>query len=454
MLSNIFTLNYPNQLIENMANDLLKKSVVSLVGLSLFILYLFHDYVPLHILLLWIGSLMFFLSFRAYFSYQILHKINTAGKVIKRLLLYNYFVAFFVASTWGMLPWLSFIYVPQYFDLMLAIMTGLILGSMGTLISVFSLLFIFTTTIVLFMLAILIYSHTDNHLLYAIFYTLLYFVFITSSYKYYETLKKSISLQNSLEHLNKFLEKRVHAEVKKNQEQQELLFRQSRMAQMGEMIGNIAHQWRQPLNALNLVIQNIYYLHVDDLLDDKQLKASMDKATRLTNSMSKTIDDFRNFYSDDKESVAFNVAQSILKSIEIIEASYRHNNITIEKDFDETLTIIGQSSELSQVILNILSNAKDALLSNKINKPYVKIITLIQNNALVITIQDNGGGIDDVVMGRIFDPYFSTKAEGEGVGVGLYMSRQIISNMEGTLEAFNHGNGALFKITFKHKELM
>jgi len=452
MLHNIFTLNYNPTLIKNMANDLLKKSIISLIILATFIVYILYDYVPHAILTTWYISHLLFLTVRGYLSYQLIKTEDSDTKQSRKLLLYTYITAFFVGSSWGIIPWVSFVYAPSFFNVILIILTGLLLGSMGTLISIFTLLFVFNTTVLFITIGGFLLFQPPNHLYFALFYFLLYFVFISSTYNYYNTLKNSLLLKEALESLNQSLEEQVKDEVHKNKLQQELLFRQSRMAQMGEMIGNIAHQWRQPLNALNLVIQNIYYLHVDNELNEQQLKHSMDKANRLTNSMSKTIDDFRNFYSDDKEEEEFNIAQSIEKAIEIIEASYAHNNIYIEKRLNTNLTYIGHSSELSQVILNLLSNAKDALISNKINNPYVTLSLYKSDSSITITVEDNGGGIADNIIGKIFDPYFSTKKSDEGVGVGLYMSRQIIHSMNGSLLVSNQNDGAQFKILLDEME--
>ncbi len=452
MFHNIFTLDYNPTLLKDMARDLLKKSIASMLILSTFIAYILYDYVPHSLLTLWFLSHFVFLMMRGYLSYKILQITDDDTQKSRKLLLYTYILAFFVGSSWGVIPWISFVYAPSFFNVILVILTGLLLGSMGTLISIFTLLFVFNTTVLSLTIGGFLLFQPPNHLYFALFYLILYVVFISSTYNYYKTLKNSLMLKEALQSLNQSLEEQVKNEVHKNKLQQELLFRQSRMAQMGEMIGNIAHQWRQPLNALNLVIQNIYYLHVDNELDEEQLKLSMQKATRLTNSMSKTIDDFRNFYSEDKEEEEFNIAQSIEKAIEIIEASFAHNNIYLEKRLNTHLRYIGHSSELSQVILNLLSNAKDALISNKINNPYVTLSLYKADNSIVITVEDNGGGIEDSVIGKIFDPYFSTKKSDEGVGVGLYMSRQIIHSMGGSLLVHNQNDGAQFKILLNEME--
>ena len=253
-----------------------------------------------------------------------------------------------------------------------------------------------------------------------------------------------------LEELNKNLDKRVKEESEKSRKNEQLLIQQSRQAAMGEMIGNIAHQWRQPLNALGLVLQNIYFSYQMDELDDEFMEKSIDKGKMLTASMSKTIDDFRDFFKPNKLKERFNISTVIKNTTDLLEASYANNNITLETDLDETITIDGYPSEFSQVILNILSNAKDALIEHKERDRVVSIKAKSDGDEAVIMIEDNAGGIPEKIIEKIFDPYFTTKEEGKGTGIGLYMSKTIIeNNMGGKLIVKNGKNGAVFTIVLK-----
>jgi len=253
-----------------------------------------------------------------------------------------------------------------------------------------------------------------------------------------------------LEELNKNLDKRVKEESEKSRKNEQLLIQQSRQAAMGEMIGNIAHQWRQPLNALGLVLQNIYFSYQMDELDDEFMEKSIDKGKMLTASMSKTIDDFRDFFKPNKLKERFNISTVIKNTTDLLEASYANNNITLETDLDETITIDGYPSEFSQVILNILSNAKDALIEHKERDRVVSIKAKSDGDEAVIMIEDNAGGIPEKIIEKIFDPYFTTKEEGKGTGIGLYMSKTIIeNNMGGKLIVKNGKNGAVFTIILK-----
>lgn len=252
-----------------------------------------------------------------------------------------------------------------------------------------------------------------------------------------------------LEELNRNLDIRVREESEKSRKNEQLLIQQSRQAAMGEMIGNIAHQWRQPLNALGLVLQNIQFSYMMGDLDEEFIEKSVKKGKMLTTSMSKTIDDFRDFFKPNKLKEHFSLAESIEKTVELIEASYKNSNIEIRTNLEENVEINGYPSEFSQVILNILSNAKDALIEHKDEDRVVTIEAFSEDATAIITIEDNAGGIPEEIITKIFDPYFTTKEEGKGTGIGLYMTKTIVeNNMGGKLIVSNEDSGAKFTITF------
>ena len=263
-------------------------------------------------------------------------------------------------------------------------------------------------------------------------------------------IEKLISQEKKL---NTELEEKVIVETSKQKEQEQLLIQQTRLAAMGEMIGNIAHQWRQPLNALGLILQNIKFSYEIGELDEKMVDKSVKKATLLTENMSKTIDDFRNFFRPNKAKENFKINEGITKAVELIESTFEHNNIKLEKDFvSSEIEFFGFANEFSQVILNLLTNAKDAVLENKIENPLIIIQTKIDDEYIYISIKDNGLGIKDEIINKIFEPYFTTKDEGKGTGIGLYMSKIIIeNNMNGKIEVKNEQNGAnvIIKLAIK-----
>ena len=277
-------------------------------------------------------------------------------------------------------------------------------------------------------------------------------VFITGIVATWYSIRRFLESQKinkKLFDLNKELEIKILAEIEKQKQQQMLLEKQARHAAMGEMIGNIAHQWRQPLNALGLVLQNIEFAHSMDDLDDEFMNKSMNKSKILIDSMSKIIDDFRHFFSPNKEKNKFSISKVIDASLSLIEESLYNHSISAKKEIKD-FEIIGFENELVQVLLILITNAKDALVEKKIENPEIEIKTIIEKDEFVIKVIDNARGIDKKIINKIFDPYFTTKEEGKGTGIGLYMSKIIIeNNMNGKLEVENSDKGAIFSIKLK-----
>ena len=250
-----------------------------------------------------------------------------------------------------------------------------------------------------------------------------------------------------LDELNQTLDHRVHDEIAKRKAQENLLIHQSRLAAMGEMIGAIAHQWRQPLNALSLVIQNIRMQHRMDALTEQSMDRMQEKAEQLVQRMSSTIDEFRNFFKPGKHSEAFKLAQTLKSSADIMEGVFRNHSIALSIECSEAIELFGVPGEFSQVVLNLLSNAKDAVLGSGQAAPSIMVKAARVGDRIYIDIEDNGGGIPENIINKIFDPYFTTKEEGQGSGIGLYMSKMIVeNNMNGRLEAANTPAGARFTI--------
>lgn len=231
--------------------------------------------------------------------------------------------------------------------------------------------------------------------------------------------------------------------------QEKMLIQQSKLAAMGEMIGNIAHQWRQPLNNLALRIQILEDDFNSNNLSKENLQELSVGSLNTINKMSKTIDDFRNFFSPSKEMKKFNVGEAITEALEIIEASLKYYDIHIVKRFYKDFEVYGYNTEFSQVILNLINNSKDALLKRKDIKHKKIIIELKKSTEynVLIRVEDNGGGIDLDIIDKIFEPYFTTKYKAEGTGIGLYMSKMIIErNMNGKITARNSHDGVIFDV--------
>ena len=243
--------------------------------------------------------------------------------------------------------------------------------------------------------------------------------------------------------ISKLIEKRfneyklnINKQIKENQKQYELLSQKSKLAAMGEMIGNIAHQWRQPLSVITTASSGIKIQKETDLLTDKILFDSLDIIILTSEHLSNTIEDFKDYFKPDKEKSIFLIEKPIKKTFRLLLSQSNIKKITFIKDI-HTLKIEGYERELLQVLLNILNNAIDAFAEDTKNK-YIFVSAYEKNQNAIIEIKDNAGGIEKDLLKRIFEPYFTTKHKSQGTGLGLYISQEIISrHMNGKIEAKN-----------------
>lgn len=233
--------------------------------------------------------------------------------------------------------------------------------------------------------------------------------------------------------------------VKEKNEKEKLLIHQSKLASMGEMINNIAHQWRQPLTHLGFINMNFQLALEDKKIDIKYLNEKIKESNSQLDFMSKTIENFKDFYKVNKQKEKFYLSDEIYKAIKIMQPIFDNLNINFEFKIKEDTQITAYENEYSQVILNLLTNAKDAVVLRKISNPQIKIILEIKNNKSITTILDNAGGIEKEHLNSIFDPYFTTKEK--GTGIGLYMSKMIIeSHFKGKINLINTKDGVSFSI--------
>jgi PAS domain S-box-containing protein len=230
-------------------------------------------------------------------------------------------------------------------------------------------------------------------------------------------------------------------------EKELLLMQQSRLAAMGEMIGNIAHQWRQPLNLLALLVQELPVTYNAGGFSIEYLRNNVEKTLATIHHMSRTIDDFRNFFRPDKEKVDFEIGETVRKTLSLIEGSLSAQQIEIQIEQQCEAVVYGYPNEFSQVLLNIVINARDALVEREVALPHITISIAAQGDRTVVDITDNAGGIPEAIIEKIFDPYFTTKGPDKGTGVGLFMSKTIVEkNMNGSLTVQNVTGGAQFRI--------
>ncbi len=237
-------------------------------------------------------------------------------------------------------------------------------------------------------------------------------------------------------------EDKVTKEVIRNREKDQIMYQHARLAAMGEMIGNIAHQWRQPLNALTILIQGFGTKSMAGKLDQAFIDKQVDEGLRLAEQMSNTIEDFRNFFSPHRDREYFSLEKSLNDTLELVEFFCKDEHIDIEVKSKEDMRVFGYSNEFSQVILNLINNARDNFRHKNINderKILIKVEKRVKPKQFaMISFIDNGGGIDPKIKDRIFEPYFTTKHKSTGTGIGLYMSKQIIEKqMQGLVTMKN-----------------
>ncbi len=251
--------------------------------------------------------------------------------------------------------------------------------------------------------------------------------------------------ETELLELNFTLEKRVAAAIADGIEQERLMLHQSRHAAMGEMIGLIAHQWRQPLTTLGLLLQNIQYDCPDGAAEHNGIGSRFDQAAQLIERMSSTIDDFRDFFRAGENDAPVNVCECLSKVLVLMEASLKRAQIEVRTTFAATGQTIGKGNELGQVFLNLITNAKDALVHDRSQDRIISCDVTDGDGQIIVRIADNGGTIAPEEMERIFDPYYTTKAD--GTGLGLHIARRIIDqHFHGAIDCVNTDDGVEFVI--------
>ena len=267
--------------------------------------------------------------------------------------------------------------------------------------------------------------------------------------------QKVIEQTKQLQELNKTLEQRVLEEIKKNEEKQKMLFWQSRMASLGQMIGNIAHQWRQPLTELNLTLFNMKKASIQN--NEKKVEELYKESKLLISNMSATIEDFSNFFNPQKEKKSFEIKEAVNEALMILRKVIENESINLQIDVPINYKVLGVANELSQVIINLIQNAKDAFILNDIKNKKITIVLreeqILNKKYSLLEISDNAGGISKENIDKIFEPYFTTKHKSQGTGLGLFMSKMIIEkSLDGTIKHKNITEGSTFTISIPKGE--
>ena len=300
-----------------------------------------------------------------------------------------------------------------------------------------------------------LYSKFEEHFNLAFLWKIILIIFIITAifvYRQYFIIKLNKRLKNlvniktnRLKIMNKKLAIRIKKELDKHQEKDRILAQQQKMVAMGQMIENIAHQWRQPLSVISTSASGLKLKKQLNILEDEELIKSIDKIVDTAKYLSDTIDDFRYFFKPQKDKTKFSLAKNIEKSLSFLEATLKENSIKVEFDYED-IDIIAYETELIQVFINIINNSKDAFIEKKIEDRVIFISIKKFPNRILIEIKDNAGGVEEDILDKVFEPYFTTKHQYNGTGIGLYMSNQIIKT---------HLNGDIFmkNCSFKYKNI-
>jgi len=265
----------------------------------------------------------------------------------------------------------------------------------------------------------------------------------------YRDITQRKKLEKEKEAFQETLIKQVAIEVEKNRKKDKMIMYQSRLAQMGEMISMIAHQWLQPLNAITIATGVINLKASRNQLDTKTALEISNNITKFAMHLSATIDDFRNFFQTNKIKTTTNYQQMVESVLLIIESSLINHNITMNVDVRNLKQLHTYENEIKQVLLNLIKNAEDILREKEIKNPTITVI--IDNYTL--SVSDNAGGVPPELIEKIFDPYFSTKTKKDGTGLGLYMSKMIVEDhCGGTLSVHNNQEGATFTIILEEEQ--
>ena len=253
--------------------------------------------------------------------------------------------------------------------------------------------------------------------------------------------------QQQLESFNRDLEARIAKAVAELRKKDDLIMQQSRLSAMGTLVNGIAHHWRQPLNNIGLIVQSLQLAFKSNSLSVEELDAEIADTMEILQQISDTVDDFRNFFHYEDEPRRFSVNDAVSRAINFVTPSLKSKGIKLVTDGQQDIQVVGYANEYAQALINIIVNARDALSESRVAKPLISIRISGENGRSLVTVLDNGGGIHEDDLPKVFDPYFTTKGSVKGTGISLYMSKMIIEkNMNGRLSVRNVDGGAEFRI--------
>jgi len=462
MIQALSKIDYNKNLIYMLLESRTGAVVVNIVG-PLFFLYVFYNAIPLEILYTLTFVQMFSFVFRIQVGVSLYKSLEKDSAAIIKKYLKKYLIFIFINSfLWGVSTVLAVKYGSQVqIFMVMTLVFGMITGSMSTLTPIFHAVFIFVLNIIsMFILSLVFIGANETYYFVAFFLTVYMFVSIPAAYRIHLSMSNSIIKNEEIEMLNSELEKKVTKAIQEREKKEKLLQQQTRLAQMGEMISMIAHQWRQPLGAISSSVISIQTKKESGIYDFTKEKdrttyfnfvdQKFQNVHEYVQILSTTIDDFRNFFKPDKEKEQVKLTLPIQRALTIVQSSMHFKNIEFVILYNNDDTIFIYQNEMMQVILNILKNAEDNFIEKKTKNAKVTIKTELIDNEYKILISDNGGGIQESILPHIFEPYFSTKNEKNGTGLGLYMSKIMIEeHHNGKLNVGNTVDGAYFEILLK-----
>ncbi len=463
MLNNLKTFHYHKELISSMLKmTMLASTTVNIIA-PLFYYFVFKDMIPKPILFTWLIFMFSIFIYRRNIHNRLktilsLDNQNLIDKFLKLYLL----TIFLSAFSWGLASIPALLYADEsHVFIYITIILGMLTGSMSTLSGMFHGLVLFILSITIPVILALIFIGDSQVYYYAAILLSIYLpIALPSAFRVFSSLKEAIYQKEKIKKLNESLELKVQKAVQESKQNEKILQDQSRLAQMGEMISMIAHQWRQPLGAISSAVMGIQIKlesgHFDFKKEDDRDKflMFMDKKhkniSEYVQFLSTTIDDFRNFFKPDKEKEMVSLTIPIERALQIVQTSMSAKGIAINTDYSVNKKLYLYQNEMMQVILNILKNSEDNFIEKQISNPQINISTKKDKGCYIITILDNGGGIPEDILPNIFDPYFSTKSEKNGTGLGLYMSKIMVEEHNNAiLSVKNIDNGICFEIILK-----
>ena len=437
---------------------LILSSRSSIAYISALIVYigLFYKIIPEHIFIPLISAHFTYQMLRFYLFYKYKNKVlNEQSR--ERFRTQHTWLLFFGGVFWGLGSIFAMIYAPAPYEyIVLTLVVAIAAGSISTLSSLYRVYVAFNLPMLILLMLSFIYQGGELHLYMAIVIPIFTFVVLSASWDMHKNQKRTIELkelfaqaQDELTEINASLEERISTEVAHNRQKDQQMLEQSRLAQMGEMISMIAHQWRQPLSAITATTGTMsLQMQLEDECDPSSIEEGLQKVNTYTQYLSTTITDFRNFFKPDKEKTLTSLNDIVLGSLKIIGTSLESQGIHLETFLESKEEFLSFPNELKQVVLNILKNAQDAFSENKTKNPCILLKSISLEDKVQLIISDNAGGINEDKKAYIFDPYFTTKEKRDGTGLGLYMSKMIVEDhCHGHVSVENIDNGASFILT-------